>query len=109
MHKQGVGTRTVVFGGSTPSSPLFSFFRQSKIRAALDKAAFLPSPLTGVPLTIVDTATLPDGGGPLALEVPVVAWRGSAGEARVPRTPPRATADKVAAALVAAKPGTESE
>jgi hypothetical protein len=41
-----------------PPSPF-----QSKIRAALDKAAFLPSPLTGVPLTVVDIASLPDGGG----------------------------------------------
>ena len=85
-----------------PPSPF-----QSKIRAALDKAAFLPSPLTGVPLTVVDITSLPDGGGGLALEVPVVAWRrgdGGSEETRVPRTPPRATADKVAAALVAARP-----
>ena len=81
------------------------FPSQSKIQAALDKAAFLPSPLTGVTLTLIDIASLPDGGGPLALEVPVVAWRTPDGtEVRVPRSPPRATADKVAATLVEAKP-----
>ena len=82
-------------------------FHQSKIRAALDKAAYLPSPLTGACLTVVDVAAMADAAAAaaLALEVPVVAWRtAGGGEARVARTPPRATADKVAAALVAAMP-----
>lgn len=92
------------FGIKRPFLPTLFLFPQSKIQAALDKAAFLPSPLTGVTLTTVDIATLPNGGGPLALEVPVVAWRGAGGQdVVVPRAPPRATADKVAAGLIEAK------
>ena len=79
--------------------------RQTKLRAAIDKAAFLPSPLSGVALELRDVDARPEWGARFGLEVPVVAWADAAGrETPTPRPPPRASADRVAALVATAKP-----
>lgn len=92
----------------SPSPPA-----QQKVRAALDRAAFLPSPLTGAGLELRDIGSREDWAGALAEEVPllrVVVGGGGGGappsaaptEHPVARPAPRASAERVGAALEAA-------